>query len=434
MGLLSTIAVIDISSVFSGLLQFLVVVAVSFGVISLITSFVRFQIITGDFAGEGVTIEDAEKAANKFQVEVLRRLAGARSTPPPFCLVHVGLMAREALEEEQGREFITEVQEYLHDTIRNCVRRTDSVFMMDDLTVTLLVGDCERQKITAMAERVVQDIYSRLYRAASGWSGHVAIHAGCASYPENGRAMQELIEMLSQAFDASWQGEHAVVLADVPVVEEDPEEDEETIEAGQELAVDDEEDEEDEDAETISPLVDPLTGVLKADRVGSAMQKYMAGFRRAGEPVAMLYFTIDRLAKYRRQYGDEVMDALLAAVGDVLQRMTRETDLLGRYGDHSFVAMLNCPTSNALGVGRRVCAAIRRERVAFRNLPLRITVSAGVAGYPEHGRTPRELLHLTDVAAQEAQGRGGDSVVMYDSGLKGVKPHKEAAAGMVDQF
>ena len=233
--------------------------------------------------------------------------------------------------------------------------------------------------------------------------------------------MLMLMEGLEAGLTAAAQAEHGLFFTPPP------EREAQTRHAG--LLRDDDEDEEDEEAEEeeaaseaeekqrVNPMVDPLTGVIRRDRIGTAMAKFMSAHRREGRPVTMLYLVPDHLERYVKQYGGGVEDALLRVVGELLQQETREEDLLGRYGEEGFLVLMQCSVSDGLAVARRLCTAARRGRVVHEKWNLRMTISVGVAGWPEHGRTPGELFRMAGWALEEAGARGGNAALLFDRTL-----------------
>jgi len=411
------LGVVSSASVPDLFFQFVLVILVSFCVITLITSFYRFQILSGVLVTDAAEETD-EDASNQFRVDVLRQISG-RTAPPPFAVFAFGLVNQQALFAEQGESFAEEIRSFLSTYIQTATRPADQQYWLDDGLIHLRLDQLERQHAIPLATRVLEQVKLNLCRASNGWTGHLALSAACATYPENGDSMKALMEAMEKAFLKTAAQPGAVILADIP-----------------ERKFDDvEEDAHDQEEESVpvraNNLVDPLTGLMRADRIGTAMQKYMATHRRESRPVSMLYIGVDHLERYETQYGEDVQETLLKTMGELLQQETRESDLLGRHGETAGLVMMQSSASDALGVARRLCTQVRKYRTQHKNIALHLTISVGVAGYPEHGRTPRELFVHTETALAAAHKRGGNTSVLYEPAFK---KEKKRAYEPMDRF
>lgn len=417
MFLLLPLAIARSVSLTEGFFQFLVVVGLVFAAISLLVSFLRFQALTGQLDMETSEEPEPVRAANQFQTELLRRVGGGRSQSMPMVAANIGLSDRDALLVRTGEQGLLEISQWMQALARKAVRSADVVLQIDEKRLGIILSSCRREQGSTIIKRLLELIHSGLCSTGTGWTGHVDAYAGCVSFPENGATMLALVEALDQAVEVSASAENGLFFTDPPVrVERAP--------TGLLRDEDEDDDEEEEDADEAkqvvsraNPMVDPLTGVIREERLSTAMAKYMAGFRREGRPVTMLYLAIDHVERYLKQYGAGADEALLHSTGELLQRETRENDLLGRYGGDSFLALMNCTVAEGVAVARRLCAAARREQAIHGKWPLRMTVSVGVAGYPEHGRTPGELMRNAGWALREIRERGGNAALIFDRSL-----------------
>ena len=429
---LLTSAIIQPVTFSEGVMQFLLVVGISFAAIAALASFLRFQTITGNLSLNANAESEAEPTANQFQAELLRRVGGSSAQANPLIAACVGLRAGDALSASAGEAGVKEIGEWIQSILRHNLREADVVVRLDADRIGILVPSCKRDTGVAIMNRLAAAVGSGLCRTAGGWSGHVSIFTGLVSFPENGVTMLGLIDSLEQAVADAAASDVPLQLAPIP---------EKTVRKAVGLLRDDEELEEDDgevpvEAEKepearISPMVDPVTGVIRQDKIGSAMAKYMAGFRREGLPVTMLYLGLDHTERYIKQYGDGVRDALLHAIGELLQHETREADLLGRCAEDGFLVMMNCTQEEGMSVARRICLNARRGQVQYNKSSLRMTVSLGVAGFPSHGRTPAELVRTAEYALLETRARGGNAALLFDrSMIRERRRHNK----MVDQF
>jgi diguanylate cyclase (GGDEF)-like protein len=145
---------------------------------------------------------------------------------------------------------------------------------------------------------------------------------------------------------------------------------------------------------------DSLTGLANyrrlVDELGSEIQR--SG--RTRRPFALLLFDLDGLKKINDQFGHLAGSRALCRVADVLRLHSRTIDTGARYGGDEFVLILpETGMEAAQEVGRRIC-----ERVANDPEQPPISVSAGIAVYPEDGATIETLLDSADRALYRVKG------------------------------
>ncbi|MDT0165442.1 diguanylate cyclase [Actinotalea sp. AC32] len=162
---------------------------------------------------------------------------------------------------------------------------------------------------------------------------------------------------------------------------------------------------------------DPLTGVHNRRRLGAAVDGALAEARRDGRHLAVLVVDVDHFKRVNDEHGHPVGDRVLQALAAHLVATGRAVDSVIRFGGEEFVVV--CPGTALLEAVQRA-EEVRRSVAALR-VPLRqgtdspghlgITVSVGVAAYPEHGGTSAELLVAADQALYAAKESGRDCVV-----------------------
>ena len=141
---------------------------------------------------------------------------------------------------------------------------------------------------------------------------------------------------------------------------------------------------------------DALTGL----RNHGAFQRELGGAVEAGRPFAVLMLDLDDFKSFNDANGHPAGDGLLVELAEAMTRATRETDRIYRYGGDEFAALLpGADRVVAHDVAERIRRAVR-ERTASSAHPDAglVSISAGVACYPEDGRTKDELVAIADRA------------------------------------
>jgi diguanylate cyclase (GGDEF)-like protein len=148
-------------------------------------------------------------------------------------------------------------------------------------------------------------------------------------------------------------------------------------------------------------ISDSLTGLANYRRLVSQLESEIQRSERTGRPLALLLFDLDGLKKINDQFGHLVGSRALCRVADVLRLHSRTIDTGARYGGDEFVLILpETGMEAAKEVGRRIC-----ERVVKDPEQPPISVSAGVAVYPDDGTTIETLLDSADRALYREKGR-----------------------------
>ena len=127
--------------------------------------------------------------------------------------------------------------------------------------------------------------------------------------------------------------------------------------------------------------------------------------------MGIIMLDVDHFKQFNDTYGHEDGDVLLRELGALLRTNTRQEDIACRYGGEEFLVIM--PEAPLDIVHER--AEILRDKVR-RQLTLKqdpITISVGVAVYPDHGLTTEAVLGAADQALYRAKNEGRDRVVVW---------------------
>lgn len=162
---------------------------------------------------------------------------------------------------------------------------------------------------------------------------------------------------------------------------------------------------------------DPLTGMPNRRLVSERLALEMSHARRTQSRLAALFIDLDRFKPVNDTLGHEVGDWLLQAVARRIQLCLRASDTAGRLGGDEFVALLpDLPHGDAaLGVAEKIRLALAEEFLTEQGVVLQISASIGVAMYPDHAQTEKDLLRLGDEAMYHAKKGGRDAVVLCNA-------------------
>ena len=127
---------------------------------------------------------------------------------------------------------------------------------------------------------------------------------------------------------------------------------------------------------------------------------------------------LDRFKDVNDTYGHQRGDEVLAEVAGRVLRKVRDVDTVSRYGGEEFVIILpETDEAGATKLADRICQAMRRKSFVSEGYPpLHLTLSIGVAVFPQHGASPGVLLRHADRALYNAKDGGRDTWRLASSG------------------
>jgi len=165
-------------------------------------------------------------------------------------------------------------------------------------------------------------------------------------------------------------------------------------------------------------IIDPLTGLYNRRHFTESLRRHIQGSRDGSRALSLVSIDVDHFKKFNDNHGHDAGDMVLRAVGTTLKRLCSDDALPCRLGGEEFMALLpDTDLDNATGKAEELRRAIQSVAVRYgeRNLP-RITISLGVATYPEHGLTPQELMKSADNALYDAKARGRNQTCVAGQG------------------
>ena len=186
-----------------------------------------------------------------------------------------------------------------------------------------------------------------------------------------------------------------------------------------------------EEAQRLS-LTDPLTGLWNYRCLQESLRREVERASRFGRMLTVLVLDLDHFKEVNDTYGHAAGDTVLGEFARRIRIGLREVDVAFRQGGEEFVVLL--PETDAYGgaiVAERLGAAVRDLPVPIegrrpgRDDEISISVSIGIAVYPEHGNTAQQVLDAADDALYAAKNAGRDTYRLAEaiSGHKsGVSP------------
>ena len=147
---------------------------------------------------------------------------------------------------------------------------------------------------------------------------------------------------------------------------------------------------------------DPLTGLANHRRLVEVLETEIQRSRRTNRSFAVLLFDLDELKKINDRFGHLTGSRAIKRLGSALADGSRAIDTAARYGGDEFALILpESSEADAAQAASRICEQLKNDG---QQPP--ITVSVGVAVYPDDGTTIEKLLGAADRALYRMKGKG----------------------------
>jgi len=172
-------------------------------------------------------------------------------------------------------------------------------------------------------------------------------------------------------------------------------------------------------------LTDELTHVSNRRHFQTMLQMEMKRAKRFNRNISLLMVDVDRFKKYNDTYGHVEGDRVLEEIAKILSENVREVDTVARYGGEEFSIILTHTSSDeAAQVAEKLRRLVEEHPFKYEKNTKRgqVTVSVGVANFPEDTENMEDLINNADMALYQAKGAGRNRVIRFNqvksSGLR----------------
>lgn len=152
---------------------------------------------------------------------------------------------------------------------------------------------------------------------------------------------------------------------------------------------------------------DPLTGLYNRRRFDEDVSRALGEATRRGRQVGLLVFDLDGFKPINDTYGHQTGDEVLVTLAERVGRVVRRHEMLFRLGGDEFAILVPDSESSLLEeLARRVVAVVAETRFEFGGRSIAVTVSVGLACYPQHANDAAGLVAAADEAMYRAKAAG----------------------------
>ncbi|MDP8937513.1 MAG: sensor domain-containing diguanylate cyclase [Actinomycetota bacterium] len=158
-------------------------------------------------------------------------------------------------------------------------------------------------------------------------------------------------------------------------------------------------------------ITDGMTGLWNRRHFDLRLESELSRAIRFSEPFAVVFAELDQMKAVNDTHGHQAGDTVLIELARRLTEATREVDLVARWGGDEFTLLLpNTGVAGALRLADKIRHAVASEPFRVEGAELNITISVGVAAYPEHGSSGKDLVAAADAAMYRAKAGGRNRV------------------------
>ncbi len=159
-------------------------------------------------------------------------------------------------------------------------------------------------------------------------------------------------------------------------------------------------------------VTDGLTGLYVHRYLQERLEEEVRRAVRYSAPLGFLMMDIDFFKKYNDTFGHLAGDEVLKRVARILAAHAEGSDIVARYGGEEFALILpNQAKELALKKAEAIRRAVESEPFTFEGQAARVTISCGVAAFPQDAMTKKGLIDRADQALYQAKAKGRNVVV-----------------------
>lgn len=159
---------------------------------------------------------------------------------------------------------------------------------------------------------------------------------------------------------------------------------------------------------------DPLTNLYNRRKFQQEFNIILHKSLKKNQPGAILYFDLDQFKYVNDTSGHQAGDALLQRIANKIKHVTRSTDLIARLGGDEFALVIqNTNQFDAIQIAEKLFNSIHSIDYKVNEHPFKITVSIGIAMFPEHGHNIQDLLANADLAMYQSKESGRGRIHLY---------------------
>lgn len=160
-------------------------------------------------------------------------------------------------------------------------------------------------------------------------------------------------------------------------------------------------------------FTDRLTGLFNYDFLQAQVRYEIDRVRRYGGSCSLIVLDLDHFKRFNDTHGHQAGNLLLRAMADTVRIEKRESDFAARFGGEEFVVLVPGESRDAMRLAERLRQAVSELELPQLGPEGRVTVSCGIASFPEQATSAAELFERADQALYVAKNQGRNRAIVY---------------------
>jgi len=156
-------------------------------------------------------------------------------------------------------------------------------------------------------------------------------------------------------------------------------------------------------------ITDPLTSLPNRRALDEILQREIERSKRYNRPLSVMVIDLDNFKMVNDTFGHSFGDEVLKTVGKILRESCRKVDIVGRYGGDEFIIILpETNLKNTIKVANKLIKNVDKiELFSPNKARIYLSISIGIAVYPDTTIELEKLINFADLAMYEAKSLGG---------------------------
>ena len=168
-----------------------------------------------------------------------------------------------------------------------------------------------------------------------------------------------------------------------------------------------------------SSITDGLTGLFNHHYFYDRLQSEIVHASHGKFKLFVLICDLDHFKKFNDAYGHPAGDKALKSVADILRKSIRSVVTAARYGGEEFAVILpGADFRNAAVIAKRILDSVGSHVIKINDKPVKVTISIGVACYPDDAKEKLALVKRADQALYHSKSHGRNMVTLYSRSCK----------------
>ncbi len=159
---------------------------------------------------------------------------------------------------------------------------------------------------------------------------------------------------------------------------------------------------------------DSLTGLYNRQAFDETLEREINRAKRHENELSILFLDLDDFKEVNDSFGHQTGDEVLKQVAKIVLNEKRSEDLAARYGGEEIVVIMpETYKLDSLVLGERIRQKVEEKRIDFNGHTVRLTISGGLASFPENATDAENLLKCADDALYRAKGSGKNGISFF---------------------